>query len=134
MTTMKSNTKENQGIDRKVSALKRLFTIGIILMIISFCCMTVLMYRLIQLQNELDDLDQALHEKPTSEVTTEYLNKHSQQIDEIDQELDIIWILLFIVMAFWFFGFTLFTIGYRYKRFLKLKEEIINQPETDTES
>jgi hypothetical protein len=122
---MNSNTKESQYIERNITVLKRLFIIGIILMIISFCCMAVLMYRLHQLQNELDDLKNTLREKPVSETTTEYLKEHAQKVSEIDQERDIIWIIMFIVMAVWFFGFTLFTIGYKYKRFLKLKEDNI---------
>ena len=113
-----------QKIERKIIILKRVFIVGIILIVISFCCMAALMYRISQLQNELNEMD-----RESDEITIE---EHLQRLDESNRELDTFWFYNIISMSFFWAGITLQTVGYRYKKFNKLRKSYLRQSEGGT--
>jgi hypothetical protein len=126
---MKDNPdKELQRIQRKTSILKRIFIISIIISIIGLCGFVAIMVRTNQLQEELDNLDREMDEKPFSELTEEYLQEHEQRVDEINRELDWIWIY-FLISGSLLFGGTLIsiTVFNHRKNFLKLIETYENK-------
>ena len=115
--------REIQKIEKKISNLKLIFIIGIIICIIGLVGLIITIFRTTQIQQELDQLDRELDEKPFSELTEEYRQEHEQRIDDMNQELNTIMIYNFIFGTLLFVGPLMSITTFNHKRnLLKLIE------------
>lgn len=110
-----------QKLERQITILKRILLLGIIIVIIGFSIMIALLYRLDQLQNELDELGPESDEIPLSE--------QQRRLKELDNEIASSWLYNIISTIFIMAGFTLISIGNRYKKLEKLLKSYLDSSE-----
>jgi len=86
--------------------------------------MAALMYHINTLQNELDELGSESDEMTISE--------REQRLDEINHEMDSLWVINIVSISLFWIGITLSIFGKRYKKFRELQKSYLDPPKTRT--